>query len=107
MLGTVFVRFSEDNHLIPEPYLTAPGADRRDLALARYEAYVEDDDNPTYRGWLEQAFAELGAGQAGALLFDRAHNPLFQIPLSHDGARAIVDFWRARDEPGRPHPRLH
>ena len=100
VLGTVFVRFSEDNHLIPEPYLTAPGADRRDLALARYEAYVEDDDNPTYRGWLEQAFAELGAGQAGTLLFDRAHNPLFQIPLSHDGARTIVDFWRGRDEQG-------
>ncbi|MEW2065794.1 BREX-2 system adenine-specific DNA-methyltransferase PglX [Streptomyces sp. NPDC007346] len=100
VLGTVFVRFCEDNHLIPEPYLTAPEDDRRDLALARFEDYVSTSDDPTYRGWLETAFEELGAGQAGRLLFDRKHNPLFQIPLSHDGARDLVDFWRARDEEG-------
>lgn len=100
VLGTVFVRFCEDNRLIPEPYLTAPDDERRDLAQARYEAYVEGDADPTYRGWLERAFAELGEGQAGRLLFDRAHNPLFQIPLSHDGARVLVEFWRERDEAG-------
>ncbi|MFJ9143551.1 BREX-2 system adenine-specific DNA-methyltransferase PglX [Streptomyces griseus] len=100
VLGTVFVRFCEDNRLIPEPYLTAPEDDRRDLALARFEDYVSTSDDPTYRGWLETAFEELGAGQAGRLLFDKKHNPLFQIPLSHDGARDLVDFWRARDEEG-------
>ncbi|MGW4505053.1 BREX-2 system adenine-specific DNA-methyltransferase PglX [Streptomyces sp. NPDC004436] len=100
VLGTVFVRFCEDNELIPEPYLTAPHADRRDLALARYEEYVAKDPDPTFRGWLERAFAELGAGQAGRLLFDRKHNPLFQIPLSHDGARELIAFWRERDEAG-------
>ncbi|BAG18430.1 MULTISPECIES: BREX-2 system adenine-specific DNA-methyltransferase PglX [Streptomyces] len=100
VLGTVFVRFCEDNRLIPEPYLTAPEDDRRDLALARFEDYVSTSDDPTYRGWLETAFEELGAGQAGRLLFDKKHNPLFQIPLSHDSARDLVDFWRARDEEG-------
>ncbi|MFE9386641.1 BREX-2 system adenine-specific DNA-methyltransferase PglX [Streptomyces sp. NPDC007025] len=100
VLGTVFVRFCEDNRLIPEPYLTAPEDDRRDLALARYEDYVATADDPTYRGWIERAFDELGAGQAGRLLFDRRHNPLFQIPLSHDGARELVEFWRERDEAG-------
>ncbi|MGY1501337.1 BREX-2 system adenine-specific DNA-methyltransferase PglX [Streptomyces sp. QTS52] len=100
VLGTVFVRFCEDNRLIPEPYLTAPEGDRRDLALVRFEEYVARSEDPTYRGWLEQAFEELGAGQAGRLLFDRRHNPLFQIPLSHDGARELVDFWRGRDEGG-------
>ncbi|MFE4540518.1 BREX-2 system adenine-specific DNA-methyltransferase PglX [Streptomyces scopuliridis] len=100
VLGTVFVRFCEDNGLIPEPYLTAPEGDRRDLALARFEEYVARSEDPTYRGWLERAFEELGAGQAGRLLFDRRHNPLFQIPLSHDGARELVDFWRGRDEDG-------
>ncbi|MFB6560560.1 BREX-2 system adenine-specific DNA-methyltransferase PglX [Streptomyces sp. NPDC056400] len=100
VLGTVFVRFCEDNGLIPEPYLTAPGTDRRDLALAKYEEYVATSTDPTYRGWLEHAFAELGTGQAGRLLFDRRHNPLYQIPLSHDGASDLVDFWRARDEAG-------
>ncbi|MFI7664168.1 BREX-2 system adenine-specific DNA-methyltransferase PglX [Nocardia sp. NPDC049526] len=100
VLGTVFVRFCEDNQLIPEPYLTGPTAGRRDLAQARYVAYVESDPEPTYRGWLLRAFTELGAGQAGRLLFDPTHNPLYQLPLSHDGARALIEFWREHDEHG-------
>ncbi|TQJ87755.1 BREX-2 system adenine-specific DNA-methyltransferase PglX [Streptomyces sp. SLBN-31] len=100
VLGTVFVRFCEDNRLIPEPYLTGPDGDRRELAESRYDAYVESDDDPTYRGWLEKAFEELGQGQAGRLLFDKRHNPLYQVPLSHDGARELVEFWRGRDEAG-------
>ncbi|MFF1295302.1 MULTISPECIES: BREX-2 system adenine-specific DNA-methyltransferase PglX [unclassified Streptomyces] len=100
VLGTVFVRFCEDNRLIPEPYLTGPDGDRRELAESRYDAYVESDEDPTYRGWLEKAFEELGQGQAGRLLFDKRHNPLYQVPLSHDGARELVEFWRGRDEGG-------
>ncbi|MFF4131270.1 BREX-2 system adenine-specific DNA-methyltransferase PglX [Streptomyces mirabilis] len=100
VLGTVFVRFCEDNRLIPEPYLTGPDGDRRELAESRYDAYVEADEDPTYRGWLEKAFEELGQGQAGRLLFDTRHNPLYQVPLSHDGARELVEFWRGRDEAG-------
>ncbi|HEY5835159.1 BREX-2 system adenine-specific DNA-methyltransferase PglX [Streptomyces sp.] len=100
VLGTVFVRFCEDNLLIPEPYLTGPSDERRDLALERYASYVAEDPDPTYRGWLEKAFAELGSGQAGKLLFNPERNPLFHIPVSHDGARELVEFWRERDEEG-------
>ncbi|MFG3242205.1 BREX-2 system adenine-specific DNA-methyltransferase PglX [Streptomyces sp. NPDC048157] len=98
VLGTVFVRFCEDNRLIPDPYLTGPEQERRDLAEARYAQYVEETEDPTYRGWLLRAFDELGAGQAGKLLFRQDRNPLYQIPLSHDGARALVEFWRERRE---------
>ncbi|MET7290948.1 MULTISPECIES: BREX-2 system adenine-specific DNA-methyltransferase PglX [Streptomyces] len=94
VLGTVFVRFSEDNRLIAEPYITSPDVAGREIAQARFEEYLEKDTDPTYRGWLERAFTELGAGQAGRLLFDRDHNPLYQIPLSHDGAGALLAFWR-------------
>lgn len=94
VLGTVFVRFSEDNRLIAEPYITAPDVAGREVAQARYEEYMTKDADPTYRGWLETAFEELGRGQAGRLLFDRDHNPLYQIPLSHDGAGALLGFWR-------------
>ncbi|MBL0799501.1 BREX-2 system adenine-specific DNA-methyltransferase PglX [Streptomyces albidoflavus] len=94
VLGTVFVRFSEDNRLIAEPYITAPDVAGREVAQARYEEYMAKSADPTYRGWLETAFEELGAGQAGRLLFDRDHNPLYQIPLSHDGAGALLAFWR-------------
>ncbi|MFE4331980.1 BREX-2 system adenine-specific DNA-methyltransferase PglX [Streptomyces sp. NPDC056831] len=98
VLGTVFVRFCEDNRLIPDPYLTGPEQERRDLAEARYSQYVEETEDPTYRGWLLRAFDELGSGQAGKLLFRQDRNPLYQIPLSHDGARALVEFWRERRE---------
>ncbi|MCX5184242.1 BREX-2 system adenine-specific DNA-methyltransferase PglX [Streptomyces sp. NBC_00268] len=104
VLGTVFVRFCEDNGLISEPYLAGPKQERQELAEARYAQYVADDSegaDPTFRGWLEKAFAELGAGQAGKLLFDSRRNPLYQIPLSHDGARTLVEFWRERDTEGR------
>ncbi|MFD3482111.1 BREX-2 system adenine-specific DNA-methyltransferase PglX [Streptomyces sp. NPDC058665] len=104
VLGTVFVRFCEDNRLIPEPYLAGAEQERQDLAEARYAQYVADDSegaDPTFRGWLERAFSELGAGQAGKLLFDGRHNPLYQIPLSHSGARSLVEFWRERHEDGR------
>lgn len=104
VLGTVFVRFCEDNGLIPEPYLAGAAQDRQELAEARYGQYVADDSegaDPTFRGWLERAFAELGSGQAGKLLFDQRRNPLYQIPLSHGGARALVEFWRERDGDGR------
>ncbi|MFE8936542.1 BREX-2 system adenine-specific DNA-methyltransferase PglX [Streptomyces sp. NPDC007872] len=100
VLGTVFVRFCEDNLLIPEPYLAGPDAERRDLAEARYAQYVADEQDPTFRGWLERAFEEIGAGEAGKLLFNKRRNPLYQIPLSHDGARALVEFWRERDTAG-------
>ncbi|MFI9462619.1 BREX-2 system adenine-specific DNA-methyltransferase PglX [Streptomyces xiamenensis] len=100
VLGTVFVRFCEDNGLIENPYLTGADTERRDLAEARYAQYVDEDPDPTYRGWLERSFAELGAGQAGQLLFNRRHNPLFQIPVSHEGARELVEFWRRTDEAG-------
>lgn len=93
VLGTVFIRFSEDNQLISDPYITSPDVAGRETAQARYEEYLESTD-PTYRGWLETGFAELGAGQAGQLLFDRDHNPLYQIPLSHDGAGTLIAFWR-------------
>ncbi|MFI8991675.1 BREX-2 system adenine-specific DNA-methyltransferase PglX [Streptomyces antimycoticus] len=98
VLGTVFVRFVEDNGLVPEPYITAPDVAGREVAQARYDEYVDKAEDPTYRGWFERSFEELAEGPAGALLFSD-HNPLRQIPLSHEGAGALRDFWqRTRDD---------
>ncbi|AKH82112.1 DNA methylase [Streptomyces sp. CNQ-509] len=93
VLGTVFIRFVEDNGLVPEPYITAPDIGGREVAQARYDEYVDKTEDPTYRGWFERAFEELAEGPAGALLFSD-HNPLRQIPLSHEGAGALRDFWQ-------------
>ncbi|MEU6516854.1 BREX-2 system adenine-specific DNA-methyltransferase PglX [Streptomyces sp. NPDC046978] len=100
VLATVFVRFCEDNGLIAEPYLTSPDIDRRELAQARYDEYKSTAQDPTWRGWLLKAFEEIGKGEAGQLLFNERHNPLYQVPLSHEGAGALIAFWGLRGEDG-------
>ncbi|MFJ1752460.1 BREX-2 system adenine-specific DNA-methyltransferase PglX [Kitasatospora sp. NPDC088134] len=100
VLGTVFVRFCEDNGLIAEPYLAAPERERFALAEERQEEFLATDAARTHRDWLLAAFGEIGAGQAGRLLFDQKHNALFQVPISHDGAKELVAFWRLRGEDG-------
>ncbi len=105
VLGTVFVRFCEDNRLIPEPYLTGPDGDRRELAESRYDAYVESDEDPTYRGWLEKAFDELGQGQAGG-----SSSTSGTIRCTRSRCRTTVrgSWWSSGEgRGGRPRPRLH
>ncbi|GAA1266524.1 BREX-2 system adenine-specific DNA-methyltransferase PglX [Sphaerisporangium rubeum] len=100
VLGTVFVRFCEDNGLLTSPYLAGPTHDRMVLAEEAQEEFFHRNPAETDRGWLLAAFAEIAASQAGALLFDRKHNPLYQIPVSHDAAKDLITFWRRRTETG-------
>lgn len=99
VLGTVFVRFCEDNGLLPDPYLSGPG-DRLVLAEEAEAQFFRDQPNETLRGWLTQGFAAIADTQAGKSLFDERHNPLYQIPLSHDEAKNLIAFWRRRGEAG-------
>ncbi|MEH1014276.1 BREX-2 system adenine-specific DNA-methyltransferase PglX [Micromonospora sp. CPCC 206060] len=99
VLGTVFVRFCEDNGLLPEPYLAGPG-DRLVLAEEAEAQFFRDHPDETLRGWLLEGFDAIGGTQAGKSLFDRRHNPLYQIPLSHDAAKELISFWRQRGEGG-------
>ncbi|WP_446215542.1 BREX-2 system adenine-specific DNA-methyltransferase PglX [Micromonospora sp. IBHARD004] len=99
VLGTVFVRFCEDNGLLSEPYLAGPG-DRLVLAEEAEAQFFRDRPEQTLRGWLLEGFDAIASTQAGRSLFDRRHNPLFQIPLSHDAAKELIGFWRRRGESG-------
>ncbi|MEG3632462.1 BREX-2 system adenine-specific DNA-methyltransferase PglX [Micromonospora palythoicola] len=99
VLGTVFVRFCEDNGLLPDPYLAGPG-DRLVLAEEAEAQFFRDRPEETLRGWLEQGFDAIASTQAGKSLFDKRHNPLYQIPLSHDEAKNLIAFWRRRGEAG-------
>ncbi|MBM0256304.1 BREX-2 system adenine-specific DNA-methyltransferase PglX [Micromonospora sp. 4G55] len=99
VLGTVFVRFCEDNALLPDPYLAGPG-DRLVLAEEAEAQFFRDRPEETLRGWLEQSFDAIASTQAGKSLFDKRHNPLYQIPLSHDAAKELIGFWRRRGETG-------
>ena len=99
VLGTVFVRFCEDNGLLADPYLAGPG-DRLVIAEEAEAQFFHDHPDKTLRDWLHAAFEAIASTQAGTSLFDRRHNPLYQIPLSHDAAKALIDFWRRRGEDG-------
>ncbi|MFG3644144.1 BREX-2 system adenine-specific DNA-methyltransferase PglX [Micromonospora sp. NPDC047762] len=99
VLGTVFVRFSEDNGLLPDPYLAGPG-DRLVLAEEAEAQFFRDQPDKTLRDWLHQGYDAIASTQAGKSLFDKRHNPLYQIPLSHDEAKNLIALWRRRGEAG-------
>ncbi|MDG4771170.1 BREX-2 system adenine-specific DNA-methyltransferase PglX [Solwaraspora sp. WMMD792] len=99
VLGSVFVRFCEDNSLLTDPYLAGPG-ERMVIAEEAEAQFFRDQPHETLRGWLLTAFDAIAASQAGRSLFDQRHNPLYQIPLSHDAAKSLVAFWRTRGADG-------
>jgi hypothetical protein len=98
VLGTVFVRFCEDNFLIRHPYLAGPGTGRQTHAQERHEHFIADNVVHTHRDWLIAAFNEISSTPAGASLFDERRNPLYHIPLSNEGAKSLIGFWRLHEE---------
>ncbi|MFB6787751.1 BREX-2 system adenine-specific DNA-methyltransferase PglX [Streptomyces olivaceus] len=98
ILGTVFVRFCEDNHLLPHPFLAGSAPGDQTHAQERHDQFMTLDPARTHRDWLMSAFDAIGTSPAGQMLFDRAHNPLYQIPLSNEGAKSLIDFWRLHEE---------
>lgn len=105
VLATVFLRFCEDNGLIEDPYLSGPGQRAR-IAAERQEEYLhtEEHAHEADRGWILAGIEALSTAAPGteivAKLFDRAHNPMWRITPSDDGAKKLVEFWRRRDESG-------
>ena len=96
ILACVFVRFMEDNTLLDEPLLA--GVDER-LKHAKQRIEVHFNDNPTHgeRDYLLAMFAKLEQLPAIKELLDHQHNPLWQIPVSSDGAKLLVDFFQKID----------
>ncbi|GEL17293.1 BREX-2 system adenine-specific DNA-methyltransferase PglX [Pseudonocardia asaccharolytica] len=95
VLGTVFLRWSEDNGLI-DPVLSGPGerlAVAEDAQLGHYRRHPEHHDGE----WLAEQFEVLRSTDAGRLLFDPDHNPMYWVPISHDAAKNLVAFWRSTD----------
>jgi len=97
VLGTVFVRFCEDNRLYDTPLLSGPDA-RRDLAGDHRAEWLAEHPAAGDREWLKEVFGRYRRIPATGELFGD-HNPLWQFGPSADGARAIIDVWR-RVDPG-------
>nr|WP_157607027.1 BREX-2 system adenine-specific DNA-methyltransferase PglX [Saccharomonospora azurea] len=100
VLGTVFVRFCEDNGLIQWPFLAGPGERLAD-AEERHEAYFREHPQDNDRDWIVAAFNHLSeAHPTAAGLFDARFNPLWEITPSFEAATALLQFWRRRGDDG-------
>lgn len=105
VLGSVFVRFCEDNRLLGGQlgsasagvWLTETDPDRRQLALdAEREFYLADPDR-SYRHWLLEAFDGLGAAEATRELVGN-HSAIRLASPSADAVHRLFEFWRGTDD---------
>ncbi|MFE2487229.1 BREX-2 system adenine-specific DNA-methyltransferase PglX [Streptomyces mirabilis] len=101
VLACVFVRFCEDHGLIEAPFIAGPG-ERLVEAEERHEAHFREHPDHNDRDWLIAAFEHLaGAHETVAGLFDRAHNPLWELMPGYEAATELLRFWRRWDADGR------
>ncbi|GAA3240160.1 BREX-2 system adenine-specific DNA-methyltransferase PglX [Streptomyces lavendulae] len=100
VLACVFVRFSEDNGLIPDAWLSGPG-DRLAEAQDRHDDYFRTNPEHNDRDWLRESFKALAdAHPTAAALFDPRHNPMWEITPSYGAAARLLAFWRERGADG-------
>ena len=95
VLGCVFVRFCEDNGLVPDPLLAGPGG-RRAIAIDHRTAYVQANPAHDDRHWLREIFRRYRALPATGEIFGD-HNPIWLLAPSADGARSLVQGFQAVD----------
>ena len=96
VLGTVFIRFLEDNELLDHPWISGPG-DRRTAAEQEREEYFRTNKLHSDRDYLEHVF-RTAAGLPGlSHLFDPKHNPLWQFGPSGDAVTKLLRFWQERN----------
>lgn len=93
ILGCVFLRFLEDNHLVDRPFLSGPG-ERLELAKERQDSHFRTQPHDSDTQYLMAVFAEAAKLPGLAGLYDSNHNPMFRLPLSGDGAMALIRFFR-------------
>ncbi|WP_030884881.1 BREX-2 system adenine-specific DNA-methyltransferase PglX [Streptomyces sp. NRRL S-1868] len=100
VLACVFVRFSEDNGLLPEAWLSGPG-ERLAEAQDRHDDYFRAHPERNDRDWLRESFKALAdAHPTAAALFDKRHNPMEDVTPSYGAAARLLAFWRERDAEG-------
>ena len=95
LLALVFLRFLEDNLLLDRPLLSGPG-ERLELAELRQREFFRARPHDSDAEFLLDSFDAMTKLPGLAGLYDKAHNPLFRLPVSGDGAMALLAFFRAR-----------
>jgi hypothetical protein len=96
VLACVFVRFTEDNHLIDDCWLAGEG-DRRRLAEDTHEIFFRKHPHETDREYFHHVFHEVGKIPAAKDLFAEGKTPLWAVSPSGDAAMKLLAFWREID----------
>lgn len=111
VLGSVFVRFCEDNLLLGSGdgtgagtaragvWIASPDPHRAQLANDAETAFYQKDSDRSYRQWLEHAFAALGAEEATAPLVE-SHSAIHLAAPHSDAVAGLLEFWRQTDDDG-------
>lgn len=111
VLGSVFVRFCEDNVLLNSSegrgagtssagvWITSPDPHRAQLANDAETAFYQQDSDRSYRHWLEHAFGALGAEEATAPLVG-SHSAIYLAAPHSDAVAGLLKFWRQTDDDG-------
>jgi hypothetical protein len=94
ILTCVFIRFLEDNELLDEPMIAGPAGPRLQHAKDRLTVHFNEYPEHAEREYLLSLFEALEQLPVMAELLDHRHNPLWQLPVSADGARGLIDFFQ-------------
>jgi hypothetical protein len=102
ILALVFLRFLEDNGLLDRPLISGAG-ERLELAQLRQREHFRAHPTDSDAEYLLALFGDVARLPGLGGLYDPAHNPLFRLPVSGDGAKVLFDFFRERKaETGAP-----
>jgi hypothetical protein len=96
VLGTVFIRFLEDNELLDHSWISGPG-DRRTAAEHEREEYFRTNKLHSDRDYLEHVFRTAAELPGLSHLFDPKHNPLWQFGPTGDAVTKLLRFWQERN----------
>src|ERR1019366_2298989 len=91
VLSLVFARTLEDRGLVERNRIAGPGATDSQDQFRALAPYLTDRD------YLLNVFRELANLPAAGDLFDPAPNPVWKLGPSIEGARALLDLFRAPD----------
>jgi hypothetical protein len=92
-LGTLFVRFCEDNGLIELPVIAGRGT-RFAVARERQSAYFQQHPERTDRDWIIAGLDTLSTSPAALHLLNGLHRLMRRVEISQDAARELLSFWR-------------
>ncbi|MCP5560208.1 MAG: BREX-2 system adenine-specific DNA-methyltransferase PglX [Verrucomicrobiaceae bacterium] len=95
VLATVFIRFLEDNGLIPDPILSGP-PERLRLAQDALSHHFMQHPGASERDYLLHHFSELRKYPALTELLG-PHNSLHALHPSPDALKGLIAFWRQID----------